>query len=36
MDHKREDRTPSLAKVMGVGGQQQHHIDYLCHCIIDE
>ena len=24
MDHKREDRTPPLARVMGVGRQQQH------------
>ena len=26
MDHKREHRTPSLARVMGVGRQQQHHM----------
>ena len=24
MDHKREHRTPPLARVMGVGSQQQH------------
>ena len=28
MDHKREHRTPPLARVMGVGRQQQHY--YFC------
>ena len=29
MDHKREDRTPPLARVMEVGRQQQHPISCL-------
>ena len=29
MDHKREHRTPPLARVMGVGRQQQQHV-YVC------
>ena len=27
MDNKREHRTPPLARVMGVGRQQQHHME---------
>ena len=32
MDHKREDRTP-LARIMGVGRQQQHML-YVVYCIL--
>ena len=36
MDHRREDRTPPVAKVKGVGTQrQQHHRvpEIICKCI---